>query len=177
MATEAIPVTITDLRPEHWPEVARIYEEGIATGEATFETSVPSWEDWDGSHLAAHRFVAVDGDGGCVGWVAVSPVSDRCVYGGVVENSVYVADEARGQGVGSALLERLVASTEAAGMWTIQTGIFPENERERPPPRASRLRGRRPPQAARKAQRRLARRAPAGAAKRGRRLTPGRGIR
>jgi L-amino acid N-acyltransferase YncA len=88
---------------------------------------VPSWERWDESHLAAHRFVALAGEQ-IVGWAAVSPVSDRCVYGGVVENSVYVAAEARGKGVGRTLLEALVASTEAAGVWTIQTGIFPEND-------------------------------------------------
>jgi phosphinothricin acetyltransferase len=127
MAVETETFTIADLRPEHWPEVARIYAGGIATGEATFETEVPSWEGWDESHLTGHRFVAVH-DGEVVGWVAVSPVSDRCVYGGVVENSVYVAERARGGGVGRALLERLIASTEAAGVWTIQTGIFPENE-------------------------------------------------
>ena len=120
------PVTVEQLSPEHWPDVARIYAEGIATGDATFETDVPSWEDWNETHLAGHRFVAVAG-GQVVGWVAVSPVSDRCVYGGVVENSVYVAAEARGRGVGRALLERLVTSTEEAGIWTIQTGIFPEN--------------------------------------------------
>lgn len=117
---------VSALRPEHWPEVARIYEEGIATGNATFETEVPSWEQWDRAHLDRHRFVAVR-DGAVFGWTAVSPVSDRCVYGGVVENSVYVAEQARGEGVGLALLERLAASTEAAGIWTIQTGIFPEN--------------------------------------------------
>jgi phosphinothricin acetyltransferase len=119
-------VTIRELRPEHWDDVARIYAEGIATGDATFETDVPSWEHWDAAHLPAHRFVAVAG-GRVAGWVAVSAVSDRCVYGGVVENSVYVAAEARGRGVGRALLAALVASTEAAGVWTIQTGIFPEN--------------------------------------------------
>ena len=117
---------LSALRPEHWPEVARIYAEGIATGNATFETEVPTWEQWDRAHLDRHRFVAVR-DGAVFGWTAVSPVSDRCVYGGVVENSVYVAEQARGEGVGLALLERLAASTEAAGIWTIQTGIFPEN--------------------------------------------------
>lgn len=127
MAVGSPPIAIDDLRPEHWPEVARIYAEGIATGNATFETEVPSWERWDGSHLEAHRFVALR-DGAVVGWVAAGPVSDRCVYGGVVENSVYVAESARGLGVGRLLLERLVASTEAAGIWTIQTGVFPENE-------------------------------------------------
>ena len=121
-------MTIDELRPEHWPEVARIYAEGIATGNATFETGVPPWEAWDRSHLPAHRFVAVDGDGRVVGWVAVSPVSDRCAYEGVVENSVYVDSSAQGRGVGRRLLEALVESTEAAGIWTIQTGIFPENE-------------------------------------------------
>lgn len=127
MAATEQTVTIGDLRSEHWSEVARIYADGIATGNATFETEVPGWERWNASHLAEHRFVALR-DGRVVGWVAVSPVSDRCVYGGVVENSVYVDEQARGLGIGRLLLERLVASTEAAGIWTIQTGIFPENE-------------------------------------------------
>jgi len=126
MATDTSAVTIDHLQPEHWPEVARIYAEGIQTGNATFETSVPSWEEWDASHLADHRLVALRGSA-VVGWAAVSSVSDRCVYGGVVENSVYVAGEARGEGVGRRLLEGLIASTEQAGVWTIQTGIFPEN--------------------------------------------------
>jgi phosphinothricin acetyltransferase len=117
---------IAGLEPDHWPEVARIYAEGIATGQATFETSVPEWERWDRGHLAEHRFVALR-DGVVVGWAAVSAVSDRCVYEGVVENSVYVDARARGQGIGRLLLERLVDSTERAGLWTIQTGIFPEN--------------------------------------------------
>jgi len=125
VAVEAA-VAIEELLPEHWRDVARIYAEGIATGDATFETDVPTWEAWNAAHLAAHRFVAVDAEA-VVGWVAVAPVSDRCVYGGVVENSVYVAPEARRRGVGTGLLEAIVASTEAAGVWTIQTGIFPEN--------------------------------------------------
>jgi len=120
-------VAIEALRPEHWPGVARVYEEGITTGNATFETEVPSWEAWDAAHLPEHRLVALR-DGEVVGWVAVSPVSERCVYGGVVENSAYVAEAARGQGIGLRLLEQLAASTEAAGIWTIQTGIFPEND-------------------------------------------------
>jgi phosphinothricin acetyltransferase len=126
MADDASTVAIEQLRQEHWPEVARIYLEGIATGQATFETEVPDWRQWDAAHLAEHRFVAVEG-GAVVGWAAVSGVSDRCVYAGVVENSVYVAADARGRGVGRALLERLIESTEAAGIWTIQSGIFPEN--------------------------------------------------
>jgi phosphinothricin acetyltransferase len=120
-------VAVAALRPEHWPEVARIYAQGIATGEATFETEVPEWAAWDAAHLREHRFVALR-DGVVIGWVAASAVSDRCVYAGVVEDSVYVAEGARGQGLGRVLLEALIASTEAAGIWTIQTGVFPENE-------------------------------------------------
>jgi L-amino acid N-acyltransferase YncA len=127
MAVNSTTITIAELLHEHWPGIARVYEEGIATGNATFETEVPTWEAWDSSHLAEHRLVALRG-GEVVGWAAVVPVSDRCVYGGVVENSVYIAEHARGQGVGQRLLEELIASTEAAGIWTIQTGIFPENE-------------------------------------------------
>ncbi|HET7128126.1 MAG TPA: GNAT family N-acetyltransferase [Gaiellaceae bacterium] len=119
-------VLIERLQPDHWPEVARIYADGIATGNATFETQVPPWEAWDQAHLAEHRFVALIDDR-VVGWVAVTSVSDRCVYGGVVENSVYVHSDAQGRGIGRALLERLIRSTESAGVWTIQTGIFPEN--------------------------------------------------
>ena len=104
----------------------RIYAEGIATCDATFETEVPSWERWDAAHVREHRFVALR-DGEVVGWVAAGAVSDRCVYAGVVEHSVYVAEAARGLGVGRALLEVLIASTEAAGIWTIQSGVFPEN--------------------------------------------------
>jgi phosphinothricin acetyltransferase len=127
MAVDSPAIAIDDLRPAHWPEVARIYGDGIATGNATFETGVPSWDEWDRAHRPEHRFVALQ-EGTVVGWVAVSSVSGRCVYGGVVENSVYVDATARGQGVGRLLLERLIESTEAAGIWTIQTGIFPENE-------------------------------------------------
>ncbi len=117
---------ITALAPEHWDAVARIYAEGIATGNATFETAVPSWEDWDEAHLLELRLVALDGDE-VAGWAAMSPVSGRCVYAGVVESSVYIAGWARGRGVGRALMEELIRRSEAAGIWTIQTGIFPEN--------------------------------------------------
>ncbi len=115
---------------DDWPAVREIYTDGIATGDATFETSAPEWSAWDAGHTRDHRFVAVAplSGGTVVGWVACSPVSERCVYAGVLELSVYVAAAARGRGVGSALLAALVASTEAAGVWTLQTGIFPENE-------------------------------------------------
>ena len=108
-----------------WPAVAAIYAAGIATGDATFETEVPSWQRWDAAHLTEHRLVAVDG--GVLGWAAVGPVSDRCAYGGVVEDSIYLTEQARGRGIGRALLTALVESTERAGIWTVQTGIFPEN--------------------------------------------------
>jgi L-amino acid N-acyltransferase YncA len=107
--------------------VARIYAEGIASGHATFETDVPSWEHWDAGHLPGQRLVALR-DGDVVGWAALAPVSRRDVYSGVTEASVYVARDARGEGVGRRLLEALVARAEAAGIWTIQAGIFPENE-------------------------------------------------
>jgi len=109
-----------------WPAVAAIYAAGIATGNATFETEVPSWASWDAGHLADHRLVAAD-VGAVLGWAAVSAVSDRCAYAGVVEDSIYLAEPARGRGVGRALLAALVTSTERAGIWTVQTGIFPEN--------------------------------------------------
>ncbi len=117
---------IVVLGPEHWDAVARIYAEGIATGNATFETEVPAWEAWDAAHLPELRLVAID-DGEVVGWAAMSPVSGRCVYAGVVESSVYISESARGRGVGRALMEELIRRSEGAGMWTIQTGIFPEN--------------------------------------------------
>lgn len=110
-----------------WPRVAEIYAEGLATGNATFESEVPGWEDWDAAHLASPRLVA-ELDGETTGWAALAPYSDRCVYGGVGEVSVYVAGPARGRGVGRALLEALVAGAEAAGIWTLQAGVFPENE-------------------------------------------------
>jgi phosphinothricin acetyltransferase len=120
-------VAIAALVPGDWNAVARIYAEGIASGLATFETDVPAWADWDCTHLAGHRLVA-RADGVTVGWAALAPVSARPVYAGVAEVSVYVAAEARGRGVGTALLTGLVASSEAAGVWTLEAGILPENE-------------------------------------------------
>jgi L-amino acid N-acyltransferase YncA len=118
---------IRELRFEDWPAVREIFEQGIAGRNATFETEAPSWDAWDASQLDGHRFVAVE-DGRVVGWVAAHAVSSRPCYRGVVEHSVYVDDASQGKGTGRALLERLFQSTEAAGIWTIQTGVFPENE-------------------------------------------------
>jgi phosphinothricin acetyltransferase len=115
----------------HWPEVQTIYVEGIATGDATFTTTAPSWEEWDSSHLRHSRLVAIDdeptGHPQVLGWAALSPVSGRCVYGGVAEVSVYVAAAARGRGVGHQLLAALIKESESNGIWTLQAGIFPEN--------------------------------------------------
>jgi L-amino acid N-acyltransferase YncA len=117
---------IRAMRTEDWPTVKTIYEQGIATRLATFETEAPAWEAWDAAHLAGPRLVAEE-DGEVMGWAALSPVSRRPCYAGVVEESVYVAEGARGRGVGAALLGRLCADAEAAGIWTIQTSIFAEN--------------------------------------------------
>lgn len=118
---------IRALRRNDWPAVRAIYEAGIATGNATFETTAPAWEAWDTAHLPGHRLVAEDG-GQVLAWTALAPVSDRCVYAGVAEDSIYVAPEAHGRGIGRALLAAVVASAERDGIWTVQTGIFPENQ-------------------------------------------------
>ena len=120
-------LVLRPMSPDDWTRVADIHAAGIATGQATFETSVPSWEAFDQGKLDAHRTVAVDVGGQVVGWCAVSPVSARPAYAGVVESSVYVDPSAAGRGLGTALLARLVASTESADIWTVQAGIFPEN--------------------------------------------------
>jgi L-amino acid N-acyltransferase YncA len=127
MAAADSGILIEKMTAAHWLAVARIYLEGIETGDATFETELPSWEHWDSAHLPDHRLVALR-NGSVVGWAALSAVSDRCVHSGVAENSVYVASSMRGEGVGKALMAALVASSEAGGTWTLQTGIFPENE-------------------------------------------------
>ena len=110
-----------------WPDVARIYDEGIAGGNATFETRVPEWEYWDGAHIETCRLV-VEEDGDVVAWAALSPVSSRSVYRGVAETSIYVADGVRGRGIGSELLGALVEESEKCGFWTLQTAIFADNE-------------------------------------------------
>jgi L-amino acid N-acyltransferase YncA len=127
MVGDLAPMEIDALGPGDWSAVRAIYEAGIATGNATFETTVPDWEAWDAAHLAGHRLVARHG-GRVVGWTALAPVSDRCAYAGVAEDSIYVAPDAQGHGVGRELLAAVVASAERAGIWTVQTGIFPENQ-------------------------------------------------
>jgi L-amino acid N-acyltransferase YncA len=117
---------IRDLRSLDWPEVAAIYEEGIATGVASFETGSPTWDAWDAAHSDIRVVALVDDR--VAGWCALSPTSDRDCYRGVAEESVYVASRVQGQGVGRALLEEVVARSEAAGIWTLQAGIFPENK-------------------------------------------------
>lgn len=118
--------TLRPLRRADWPAVAAIYEEGIRTGQATFETEVSCWDAWDTTHLMRPRLVACLGPE-VVGWAAVAPVSSRSVYRGVVEDSVYVAGRARGTGIGRMLLAALVAEADGEGIWTIQAAVFPEN--------------------------------------------------
>ncbi len=120
-------LAISAMEPADWDDVRRIYAEGIATGNATMETSAPAWENWDAAHRKDCRLVARGPGGEILGWAALSPVSERCAYGGVAEVSVYVAGAARGHGVGRALLSELVRVSEEAGLWTLQAGIFPEN--------------------------------------------------
>ena len=128
---------VLPMLPDLWPAVREIYREGIATGNATFETELPDWEKWDSSHRKNCRLIAVEpiDDEALIplerlkvlGWAALSPVSSRRVYAGVAEVSVYVAEAARGHGVGKALLQALVEESEQNGIWTLQAGIFPQN--------------------------------------------------
>ncbi|MBX7267177.1 N-acetyltransferase [Micromonospora sp. Llam7] len=120
-------VTLRPMTADDADRVLAIYQAGLDGGDASFETVAPSWADFDAGRLPAHRLVAVDGDGTLLGWIAVSPTSSRAVYAGVVEHSVYVDPDARGRGVARLLLDALIGSTEAAGVWTIQSGVFPEN--------------------------------------------------
>lgn len=120
------PIEILPMTEQHWDAVRAILAQGIATGNATFETSLPSWQEWDVRHLGACRLVAVR-EGQTLGWAALSPVSIRQVYRGVAEVSVYIAETARGQKAGTALLEALIAESERNGIWTLQAGIFSDN--------------------------------------------------
>ena len=119
-------LSIEQMTETDWPQVRLIYEQGIATGQATFETEVPDWRSWNSNHLHECRLVAREVNQ-MIGWAALSPVSGRCVYGGVAEVSVYVAGVLRGQGIGTVLLQSLVAASEESGLWTLEAGIFPEN--------------------------------------------------
>ncbi len=116
------------MKLEDWQQVRSIYIEGIRTGNSTFEADAPDWDKWDSTHLREHRLVVRNGDR-ILAWAALSQVSNRCVYSGVAELSLYVAAAHRGEGVGSALLEAIINSTEKGGLWTLQGGIFPENTR------------------------------------------------
>jgi L-amino acid N-acyltransferase YncA len=122
-----VDVTVRPMTVADAPKVLEIYQAGLDAGDASFEVTAPTWAAFDAARLTAHRFVAVDSDGAVLGWVAVSPTSTREVYAGVVEHSVYVDPAAQGRGAGRLLLDALISSTEAAGIWTIQSGVFPEN--------------------------------------------------
>jgi phosphinothricin acetyltransferase len=133
MTNPAAPQTVIvasmkliEISEENYPEVARIYGEGLQTGTATFETTIPSWEKWDAGHHSFGRILAVEKDH-YLGWASLSPVSSRCVYGGVAEVSVYVSDSARGKGVGEFLLKKLIEISEENNIWTLQSGIFRDN--------------------------------------------------
>jgi len=117
---------IQRLTQQDYPAVKRIYEQGLATGNSTFQTSAPEWEEWDSSHLATCRIVGMK-DNEVIGWAALTPVSGRCVYAGVAEVSVYVDQSFRGKGFGTTLLEALIRESEKNNVWTLQAGIFPEN--------------------------------------------------
>jgi L-amino acid N-acyltransferase YncA len=118
---------IAPMTEQDWPAVREIYLQGIATRTATFEPSAPEWKQWDERHLPTSRLVARL-ENRIVGWAALSPVSSRCVYRGVAEVSIYIAEEARGHGVGRRLMHELVTASEQNGIWTLQAGIFPENQ-------------------------------------------------
>jgi L-amino acid N-acyltransferase YncA len=118
---------VTDyMKPEDWQQVRSIYLEGIATGNSTFEAYAPNWDKWDSAHLREHRLVVKERDT-VLAWAALSPISSRFVYSGVAELSLYVAAGQRGKGIGSILIKAIIDSTEKAGLWTLQGGIFPEN--------------------------------------------------
>jgi L-amino acid N-acyltransferase YncA len=127
MQPERAPAfAVEPMTPRDWPAMAEVYLQGIRTGNATFETEVPEWQRWDAAHLKSCRLVARSGNE-ILGWAALSSVSGRCVYAGVAEVSVYVAERSRGKRIGFTLLASLVESSERAGIWTLQAGIFPEN--------------------------------------------------
>jgi len=122
----SLNIKLRVMESEDWPAVRNIYKEGIATKNATFETDVPDWREWDKDHLNFCRIVALSGNA-IVGWAALSPVSERCIYNGVAEVSVYISASARGKGIGKLLLNKLITDSEMNNIWTLQAGIFPEN--------------------------------------------------
>ena len=127
IVANSIAMEIRPMRASNSEAVLRIYQEGINTGQATFQTQAPSWEEWDRSHLQNLRYIAVL-DGHVAGWAALSPVSSRCVYAGVAEVSVYIEENLRGKQIGFHLLQHLITNSEKEGLWTLQAGIFPENK-------------------------------------------------
>ena len=124
-------ISLRAMRPQDAGQVLQIYQDGLDTGHASFETTAPTWEKFDTARLGRYRYVAADSTAAAsadvLGWIAATSVSDRCCYAGVVEHSIYISPRARGRGIGAALLAAFIAATEADGIWTIQTGIFPEN--------------------------------------------------
>lgn len=118
---------VVPMTAEHADQVLAIYQSGLDTGNASFETTAPDWAHWDAGHRAGQRFVALDESGDVLGWVAATPVSSRCVYAGVLEHSIYIRPDQQGRGIGRLLLDTYIAASEAAGVWTLQSGIFPEN--------------------------------------------------
>ena len=119
-------ISILPMTEKHWPEVSRIYQEGIDTGNATFESAPPAWSCWNEAHMNECRLIAVDGNE-VLGWAALSPVSSRCVYAGIAEISVYVSNSSKRKGIGRKLLEALIEESEKAGVWTLNASVFPEN--------------------------------------------------
>jgi len=117
---------IISMQPHHWTEVAGIYAAGLATGNASFQSDIPSWEEWDHAHVENSRLVAIENEK-VLGWAALTAVSGRCVYAGVGETSIYVSADARGRGIGKKLLDALIKESERHNFWTLQAGIFPEN--------------------------------------------------
>ena len=120
-------ITITNFTQEDWPVISEIYRQGIATGIATFETQIPSWEQWDATHITSCRLKA-EMNNEITGWAALSPASKREVYRGVAEVSIYIASKFRKLGIGKLLLQHLIKESEAQGFWTLQAGIFSQNK-------------------------------------------------
>ena len=117
---------ITKLTEKHWPEVRAIYESGLATGNANFSIQAPEWKEWDFAHLISCRLAAVENNE-VLGWAALTATSDRCVYEGVAEVSVYVREDVRGKGIGSTLLKAIIEESELHGLWMLESRIFAEN--------------------------------------------------